>query len=415
MCKNKKGDDLKLKKHILVVSQYFYPEQFRINDICTEWVKRGYEVTVITGIPNYPQGKYYDGYGLFKKRKEIYNGIKIIRLPLIPRGMNVVTLVLNYFSFVVSGFIWNIFTRINADYVFIFETSPMTQALVGVWYAQKRNIPCYLYVQDLWPENVEIVGGIKNKFILNMIGEMVDYIYSRCTKIFTTSKSFVKAINSRGVPLEKIEYLPQYAEDFYKPLPETNISEIPRDGAFNIIFTGNIGYAQGLDILPKAAALIKNKRVDRKIRINIVGDGRYKRELIQLVDSMGLNDMFNFIPKQPATRIPEFLSVSDVAFLSLSDSPLFSMTIPAKLQSYMACGIPILASATGETAKIIEEAKAGVCSIPGDEHDLAEKIMELASMPKETLVKMGSNGRIYYENNFSKDKILDKLDAYFSE
>jgi len=410
-----KGENSELKRHILVISQYFYPEQFRINDICTEWVKRGYRVTVITGIPNYPQGKYYEGYGLFKRRREIYNGIEIIRIPLIPRGNNVIMLVFNYLSFVISGFIWNLFTTINADYVFIFEVSPMTQALVGVWYAQKRNIPCYLYVQDLWPENVEIVGGIKNRVILNMIGKMVDYIYARCTKIFTTSKSFVKAINGRGVPLEKIEYLPQYAEDFYKPLPEANISEIPKDGAFNIIFTGNIGYAQGLGILPKAAALIKNKGVDRKIRINVVGDGRYKRELMQLVDSMGLNDMFNFIPKQPATRIPEFLSASDVAFLSLSDNPLFSMTIPAKLQSYMACGIPILASATGETAEIIKEARAGVCSIPGNEHDLAEKIIELSSMPKETLAQMGSNARIYYENHFDKEKLLNKLDLHFSK
>jgi len=410
-----KGEDLKLKRHILVISQYFYPEQFRINDICTEWVKRGYRVTVITGIPNYPQGKYYEGYGLFKRRRGIYNGVEIVRIPLIPRGNNVIMLVLNYLSFVISGFIWNLFTRINADYVFIFETSPMTQALVGVWYAQKKNIPCYLYVQDLWPENVEIVGKIKNRFILNMIGKMVDYIYSRCTKIFTTSKSFVKAINGRGVPLEKIEYLPQYAEDFYKPLPEANISEIPKDGAFNIIFTGNIGYAQGLDILPKAIALIRNKEFDRKIRINVVGDGRYKRELMQLVDSMGLNEMFNFIPQQPSTRIPEFLSASDVAFLSLSDNPLFSMTIPAKLQSYMACGIPILASAAGETAEIIKEAKAGICSIPGDEHDLAEKIIELASMPKEALIEMGLNARAYYENNFDKEKLLDKLDVYFSK
>ena len=132
-----------MKKHILVIAQYFYPEQFRINDICTEWVKRGYKVTVVTGIPNYPQGKYYDGYGLFKKRKETYNGIEIIRIPLVPRGNNSIMLALNYLSFVVSGFFWKMFTKIKADYVFIFEVSPMTQALPGVWYAKKRKIPCY--------------------------------------------------------------------------------------------------------------------------------------------------------------------------------------------------------------------------------------------------------------------------------
>ena len=207
-----------MKKHILVIAQYFYPEQFRINDICTEWVKRGYKVTVITGIPNYPKGKYYKGYGLFNKRKETYNGIEIIRIPLVPRGKNSIMLALNYLSFVISGFFWKMFTKVKADYVFIFEVSPMTQALPGVWYAKKRKIPCYLYVQDLWPENVEIITGITNKKIIGAIGKMVDYIYARCTKIFTTSNSFVTSIESRGVPIEKIEYWPQYAEDFYKPL-----------------------------------------------------------------------------------------------------------------------------------------------------------------------------------------------------
>ena len=201
-----------LQKHILVISQYFYPEQFRINDICTEWVKRGYKVTVITGIPNYPQGKFYAGYGLFKKRKENYNGINIIRIPLLPRGNNALMLALNYFSFVVSGFFWQLLTKIKADYVFIFEVSPMTQALPGVWYSKRRNIPCYLYVQDLWPENVEIITGIKNKRVIDSIGKMVDYIYARCTKIFTTSNSFVNSIHQRGVPTEEIEYWPQYAE-----------------------------------------------------------------------------------------------------------------------------------------------------------------------------------------------------------
>ena len=268
-----------MKKHILVIAQYFYPEQFRINDICTEWVKRGYKVTVITGIPNYPQGKYYKGYGLFKKRKETYNGIDIIRIPLIPRGNNAILLALNYLSFVVSGFFWKVFTKIKADFVFIFEVSPMTQALPGVWYAKKRKIPCYLYVQDLWPENVEIITGIKNKHIINVIGKMVDYIYSKCTRIFTTSTSFVESINKRGVPLQRIEYWPQYAEDFYVPLEKTNSSEIPKDNAFNIIFAGNIGNAQGLEILPIAAALIKAQNIDCNIRFNIIGDGRFKKNL----------------------------------------------------------------------------------------------------------------------------------------
>ena len=402
-----------MKKQILVISQYFYPEQFRINDICTEWVKRGYEVTVITGIPNYPEGRYYKGYGIFKKKTETYNGVKVVRIPLIPRGKNSIMLALNYVSFVISGFFWKIFTKIKADYVFIFEVSPMTQALPGVWYAKKRKIPCYVYVQDLWPENVEIITGIHNKKILNAIGKMVDYIYRECTKIFTTSESFVESIHNRGVPLNKIEYWPQYAEDFYIPKMKKSIPEIPDSDAFKIIFAGNIGTAQGLDILPKVAEILKGK-TKKKIQFNIVGDGRYKKELLEIVSSKGLKDMFNFIPKQPAMRIPEFLAASDVAFLSLNDSPLFAMTIPAKLQSYMACGIPNIASATGETEKIIKESNSGLCSLPGNVEELASNIISLSEMSKEELDELGSNAREYYEANFNKKVLLDRIDRYFN-
>lgn len=402
-----------MKKHILIISQYFYPEQFRINDICTEWVKRGYKVTAITGIPNYPQGKYYEGYGLLKKRKETYNGMDIIRIPLIPRGNNAIMLALNYLSFVVSGFFWKAFTKIKADYVFIFEVSPMTQALPGVWYAKRRNVPCYLYVQDLWPENVEIITGIKNKKIIGAIGKMVDYIYRSCTRIFTTSESFVKSIHDRGVPLDKIEYWPQYAEDFYIPIEEMSIAEIPRGDTFNIIFAGNIGAAQGLEILPKAAEIIK-ARSDKKIRFNIVGDGRFKKELVNIVNAKGLADMFNFVPKQPATRIPEFMAASDAAFLGLTDSPLFAMTIPAKLQSYMACGIPNIASAAGATAKIIKDSNSGLCGSPGNAEELADNIIRLSSKSKHELKKLGDNAREYYDSHFNKDILLDKMDKYFN-
>ncbi|MGE6611533.1 glycosyltransferase family 4 protein [Peribacillus sp. NPDC076916] len=404
-----------MKKHILVISQYFYPEQFRINDICTEWVKKGYKVTVITGIPNYPHGNYYDGYGLFKKRKEIYNGIEIIRLPLIPRGKTSIMLALNYISFVFSGFLWNLFTKIKADYVFIFEVSPMTQALPGVWYAKKKSIPCYLYVQDLWPENVEIITGTTNKHFIGAIGKMVDYIYARCTKIFTTSNSFVNSIEKRNVPRELIEYWPQYAEDFYRPLKKKSIEEIPNDDAFNLIFAGNIGNAQGLDILPKVAVLIKAKQLNRNIRFNIVGDGRYKETLVEMVKSNNVEDMFNFISKQPANRIPEFMAVSNAAFLCLTNNPLFAMTIPAKLQSYMACGIPIIASADGETSQIIKESNAGLSCPAGDIQKLSEIIIKISSKSSKELNEIGLNAKNYYDKNFNKEELLNKMDEHFKE
>ena len=404
----------KNKKRILVISQYFFPENFRINDICHEWVNRGYEVNVVTAIPNYPIGKFFEGYGIFKKRKESYNGIKITRLPIVPRGKNSLLLALNYLSFVVSGYFWKSFTKIEADFVFTFEVSPMSQALLGVWYSKKRNIPSFLYVQDLWPENVEMMSGIKSKTVLNLIGKMVDYIYGNTTKILTTSKGFIQSIHQRGVPLEKLEYLPQYAEDYYFPQENIFVPEIRNNDSFKVMFTGNVGYAQGLDILPKVAKYLLEKE-HKNFEFIIVGDGRYKNELIDLVDSMQLNEYFQFIDSQLPQRIRDFLSISDCAFLCLKDNPLFSLTIPAKLQTYMACGKPIIATASGETMEIINSSRAGLCSDPNDFVTLSSNLIKMSALSKTELKKMGDYSRLYYESNFSKENFFTTLEVVFND
>lgn len=393
-----------MSKHILVVSQYFYPEQFRINDICLEWIKRGFQVTVLTGIPNYPEGHFYKGYDWFRKRKENWNGIDIIRIPIISRGKSSFRLALNYYSFVVSGWFWKVFTSLKPDLVFTFGVSPMTQALVGKWFSKKRKIPCYLYVQDLWPENLEVVGGIHNKFILNHYRKMTDKIYKNCTKIFTTSPSFVEMIQKRVTDKDKVLFLPQYAEDVYKPVKCAKPSEIAADGRFKIIFTGNVGFAQGLDVLVEAA-----KKVDGDVCFVIVGDGRYKTQLIKKADEV--KDKFIFVDRQPPERIPELLCACDVAFLSFIDNQLFSWTIPAKLQSYMACGMPILASASGETKRIIEEAKCGICCNLGDAAEIALSIVSLKN--DLNLKKKGLNSLNYCNEQFSKEAVFEKLSEVF--
>lgn len=403
-----------MKKHILVISQYFFPEQFRINDMCEEWVARGYKVTVVTGIPNYPSGKFFKGYGLFTKKREKYKGIDIVRLPIIPRGNNSIMLCLNYLSFIYSGFFWQLFTKIKADQVFIFEVSPMTQALPGVWYAKKHHLPCFLYVQDLWPENVEIITGTKNKFLINSLGKMVDYIYKNCTRIFTTSKSFKKSISDRHVPIENITYWPQYAEEFYQPIKTKEITGRQSKEAFNIIFAGNIGNAQGLNILPETAKLLKKENDNIKIRFNIIGNGRYKDTLITIVNKYKVEDMFNFIDKQPAEKIPEFMADNDAAFICLTNSPLFKKTIPAKLQSYMACGISIIASAGGETSEIIEAADAGLTAPPGDEHKLAEIILKMAYKTENEILTLGENAKKYSDIHFNKTILMDEMEKHFN-
>lgn len=404
---------MKPKKHILVVSQYFYPETFRINDMCLEWVKRKYKVTVVTGIPNYPMGKTFKGYGITKKRHEVWNGIEIYRIPLIPRGSGSLGMIANYLSFMVSGMLAGKMKNIKADLVFSFEVSPMTQVMTGISFAKKLHVPHYLYVQDLWPENVITVTGIRNPLIIKPIDKMVDYIYKNSDEIFATSPSFVEAICNRKVAVnrEKVHYWPQYAEEFYKPIDKSIAKEaaaaygIPNDDSFKIIFTGNVGTAQGIDILPQTAELLKNEN----IKFVIIGDGRYLEKLVSDIKSRQLEKMFIFVARQPAEKIPVLLSACDVAFISFADDELWKMTIPAKLQSYMACGMPIIAVADGETKRIIEKAKCGwVCKM-GDSRGLKKTIHEVMKIDLQEMMK---HSLCYYNNNYKKEKVISKIMDY---
>lgn len=404
-------------KHILLVSQYFFPENFRVNDMACEWVKRGYKVTVVTGIPNYPMGKFYEGYDYKHRTRETWNGANIIRLPLIPRGnsskkiLNAVGMTANYFSFLHSGRKWvksKEASEIHADLVFTFEVSPMTQALIGVWYAERYHVPSFLYVQDLWPENVETVTGVHNSLIIEPIQKMVDKIYGETDHIFTTSPSFVSAIVGRKVPVseDKVHYWPQYAEEFYKPLSKQSVAEIPNDSSFKIAFTGNIGTAQGLDILPRTAELLKNENV----QFVIVGDGRYKQEFERQIEERKVQEKFLMIPRVPAEEIPKILGACDAGFISFANTPLFEKTIPAKLQSYMACGKAVIASAKGETERVIGKAECGICTEIGNAESLAEGIKK---MMRSNCNEMGRKARAYCEEFFDKKKLMDEMDGYF--
>ena len=395
---------------ILIVAQYFYPESFRINDIATEWVKRGNNVTVLTGIPNYPMGKFFPGYSWTKKRKEQWNGINIIRIPLIARGHSSICMVLNYYSFVISGWFWNRFNSIKAEIVFSYETSPMTQVKVGCGYAKKHKVPHFLYVQDLWPENVETVTGIHNRLIIGPIDRMVDRIYKQVDKLFVTSPSFVDAVVNRKNPVDpqKVFYWPQYAEEFYRPIENKGYEGIPDDNSFKIAFTGNIGTAQGLDILPQTAKLMK----DDNVRFVIVGDGRYQVEFEKHIDECGVRDKFILLPRVQSTLVPEILSACDAGFISFNKTPLWEMTIPAKLQSYMACGKPIIASASGETKRIIEESQCGICTEIGNAQALADGIKKIMTMDR---VQMSCNARKYFESHFDKKKLMDEMDNYLAQ
>lgn len=387
--------------------------------MAVEWVKRGYKVTVLTGIPNYPMGKFYDGYDKNHRTHETWNGVDIIRIPLVPRGnsknkfINSIGMTRNYFSFVRSGKRWvksEEAANLHADLVFTFEVSPMTQAKIGVWYSQLYNVPSFLYVQDLWPENVEIVTGIHNRLVIGPIDRMVDKIYRNTGTLFAPSLSFVDAIVNRKIPVDrnKVHYWPQYAEDYYIPMEPQNIDGIENDGCYKVAFTGNIGTAQGLDVLPKTAELLRGKLV----KFVIVGDGRYQSEFEKQIKDRNVQGMFIMMPRVQAEKIPEILSVCDAGFISFNNTDLWGNSIPAKLQSYMACGKPIIASASGETKKIIEEAQCGICTDIGNAEALAEGINKMMKLDNKL---MGKNSREYFERYFDKKMLMDEMDQYFNQ
>ncbi len=407
-------------KHILLISQYFYPETFRVNDMACEWVKRGYKVTVLTGIPNYPMGKYFPGYDKKHRTRETWNGVNIIRIPLIARGnssnklLNATGMTANYFSFVKSGRKWiksKEAAELKPDLIYTFEVSPMTQALIGVWYKKRYKIPHFLYVTDLWPENVESVTGIHSKVIINPIQKMVDYIYRNTDHIFTCSKSFVSRIEARGVDKNKIEYWPQYAEEFYTPMkPEGEL--LPRDGILNCVFAGSVGYAQGLDILVKASESLKRDNI--RVRFVIIGDGRYLDILQSKIIEADVSEYFYFISRKPAEEISKYLAFADALLITLSKNDVFSITLPAKVQSSFACGKPIIVSADGEAQMAVEEANAGLYSDAEDLDGFVNNLKAFMSMPQSKKDEMSSNALFYARNNFDKKKQMDKLDEAFA-
>ena len=387
---------------LLVVTQYFYPETFRVNALCIELVKRGHQVTVLTGYPQYPQGRIYDGYGFSKPYETEWNGIKIERIKMRPRGKTPIGLLWNCYSFVREGKKWVKNCKEKFDAVYVFEVSPVTVGLPAVEYKKKFGTPIYFNVQDLWPENVEIVLGIRNKIIIGKINKIVDKIYAASDKILCSSNSFVENIANRGVPKDKLVFWPQFCT-------EPNLANLMRPAGyseenFNIVFAGNIGEAQGLESLVEAAIKLKGT----KVKWFLVGDGRARGRLEKKVAENQLESAVMFVGKVSEEEANRYIHFADCAYLSFKKNKLFDMTLPAKLQSYMACGTPILAAADGESARIVREAKCGfVCEQDADK--IADAIKKDVLCSGE-LERMQVNAKKYFDEHFTTNIVVDELE-----
>ena len=392
----------KEKKKILFVCQYFYPEVFRGNDVAFHLAEDGHEVHVVTGIPNYPGGKFFDGYGWWKKRHEVVNGVKVTRLPIIPRGVdNKIMLMLNYFSYLVVACIWMLFHAIGHKYdrVFVQQLSPVMMSLPGVLYKKLRKVPLYTWVLDLWPESLTAAGGIGNKHVLAFFDWFVKKEYKWSDKILTSSRSFDQSIMKYGDYKDKIIYYPQWADG------QAEVPKVPE--GFVLMFAGAVGEAHGFDCTMQAALLTKEHK---DIKWVIVGDGRRLNWVRDFVKEHGLEETVVTLGRYPAETMPLFFEQADVMLVTLNDDPLFKLYAPAKISSYMASSRPIIAVLNGEGGEVIKDAKCGWHLAAGDAEGFAKLAIELSQTDKSVLQEKGKNGRAYYDEHFTKDKCLRKLD-----
>jgi colanic acid biosynthesis glycosyl transferase WcaI len=400
---------------ILVVTQYFHPEQFKINDLCQALVERGHEVTVYTGFPNYPEGNFFKGYGIKGPYFEEMGKIKVIRSPLITRGKKKgIRLIANYFSyFIFSTILAPFMVKGEFDKIFVYEPSPITVAIPGIFLKYLKRAPMILWVTDLWPETLEATGVVKNKKVLWLVELMVKWIYRHTDKIFTTSRGFIPLVERLNVPTHKLKYWPQWAEELftnYQP-ENTNYSDPRLPKGFILMFAGNIGTSQDFGTIVEAAKLLKD---EKEIHFVVLGDGLMKSWADEQVEKYKLQDTFHLLGRKPLETMPYYYSKASVMLMSLTDAELFSITVPAKLQSYLACGKPVLASMKGEGAKIIEEWEAGMSCLPGRPDELAKAIERLFLLEKAKLSKMGSNAATCYQMCFDRRTLIAELEKEFT-
>lgn len=395
---------------ILLISQYFYPETFRGNDIAFHLAEKGHSVHVVAGIPNYPDGKFYDGYGLFRKRREVINGVTVTRIPVVPRGVDSkLLLVLNYFSYMINAWIYVLFHSIRNKYdrVFVQQLSPVMMSVPGILYKKLRKTPLYTWVLDLWPESLSAAGGITNKTVLTYFAHFSKKEYRWSDKILISSRSFTDSILKYGDYQNKIIYFPQWA-DGQDASGNSSISIPTLPPGFKIMFTGAVGEAHGFECTMQAALLT---RENKDIKWIIVGDGRKLEWVKEFVRDNELEDTVLTLGRYPSETMPQFYAQADVLLASLSDDPLFSLYAPAKISSYMSSGKPILAVMNGEGSDVIRQADCGWTVPAGDSKGLADMVVKLSQTDGCVFKQKGANGLAFYNEHFVKSECLRKLDS----
>ncbi len=395
----------------MIVSQYFWPENFRINDLARELVSRGHGVTVLTGLPNYPNGKIFREFVVAPNQFSNLCGIDIIRVPLLPRGKGGVRLLLNYVSFFLTACLlgpWKLRGK-KFDVVFTYQLSPVTVGIPGAFLARLKSVPMAMWVLDLWPDTLKAIGVVKSPRLLDIVGKLVSFIYRRCDLILAQSKSFIPKIKDLSGQEIPVIYFPSWSEDVFSANRVVPAQEVPAvEGVFSVMFAGNIGEAQDFSCILSAASLLKDRR---DIRWLVVGDGRSENWVKSEVEALGLTNSVHFFGRQPLERMPEFFAHADAMLVTLADQKIFGMTIPGKLQSYFAAGIPVIAALNGEAADIVKEAQAGLTCMAGDAKGLAALVIQMSNMSPQDRKKMGINGLEYSKREFDRHRAINKFEC----
>jgi len=401
---------------ILIVSQYFWPEDFRINDLALGLRERGHEVAVYTGKPNYPGGRLFPGYGFFGRRVEDFQGVRVMRVPLVPRGDGgALRLTLNYFSFALFASLLAPFRCAGSyDLILVYEPSPVTVGLPALVLKRVKRAPVLFWVQDLWPETLSAIGAVRSRWLLGLVDRLVRFIYRRCELILAQSQAFMPYLQAQGVPVSRMRYYPNSAEALYQPVavgPDAPERALMPPG-FRVMFAGNIGAAQDFDTILGAAEKLKG---EQEVQWVIVGDGRLQPWVEREIERRGLAGTVRLLGRHPVQSMPRFFALADAMLVTLKDDPVFALTVPSKIQSYLACGRPIVAALDGEGARVIAEAGAGVAVKAGDAAALADAVLKLYRMPAPEREAMGSRGRDYFERNFERSILMSRLEQWGRE
>jgi glycosyltransferase involved in cell wall biosynthesis len=400
---------------ILIVTQYFWPETFRINDLVAEFCSRGHTVTVLTGCPNYPEGEIFPEYKNNPAAFAKFGAANVIRVPISPRGKGALKLLINYASFALSATVlgwWNL-RRKKFDIIFVCQLSPVTSGLPAIFFRHLMKIPVVFWVLDLWPETLEAVGIVRSQRVLKAVGFLVSFIYKRCDLILAQSRSFIPKIMQYSQPEKSIEYFPSWSDTQFDFSTVNPAKEVPSaEGVFNIMFAGNIGDAQDFPTILDAAECLKN---DKSIRWLILGDGRVSAWVRSEVVRRGLSDCFLMLGRYSLDRMPSFFTHADVLLVSLKSESIFSMTIPGKLQSYLAAGIPVLAMLNGEGAEIVRVSGAGLSCPAGDALALVAAVKKMAAMDIKDRKEMGKLGLTISKKDFDRELLITRLLSWFEE